>query len=58
MLHARGSLEQPLSDHDIESQVRDLAQHGAFAGAIDDAIAAAWRLDEMATIDPLVAALR
>ena len=58
VLHARGSLEQPLSDHDIESKVRDLAQHGAFAGAIEDAIAAAWRLDEMASIDPLVAALR
>ena len=57
VLHARGSLEQPLSDHDIESKVRDLARHGAFAGAIDDAIATAWRLDELATIDPLVAAL-
>jgi 2-methylcitrate dehydratase PrpD len=58
VLHALGSLEQPLSDQDIEVKVRGLAQYGGFSGAIEDAIAAVWRLDETATIDPLVSALR
>jgi 2-methylcitrate dehydratase PrpD len=58
VVHALGSLERPLSDQDIEAKVRDLAQHGAFNGRIEDAIAATWRIDEMPTIDPLVASLR
>lgn len=58
VLHARGSTERPLSDQDIEAKVRDLAEHGAFPGSIDDVIAAVWRLDAMATIDPLIAVLR
>jgi 2-methylcitrate dehydratase PrpD len=52
--HARGSMERPLSDQDIEAKVRDLAEHGAFQGSMDDVIAAVWRLDAMATIDPLI----
>jgi 2-methylcitrate dehydratase PrpD len=57
VLHARGSIERPLSDHDIEAKVRELARHGAFAGQIDQVIAAVWRLDTMATIAPLIATL-
>jgi 2-methylcitrate dehydratase PrpD len=52
--HARGSMERPLSDQDIEAKVRDLTRYGAFRGSIDDVIAAVWRLDTMATIDPLI----
>jgi 2-methylcitrate dehydratase PrpD len=55
--HARGSTERPLTDQDIEAKVRDLARHGDFKGTIGDVIAAIWRLDTMATIDPLIAAL-
>jgi 2-methylcitrate dehydratase PrpD len=58
VIHARGSFEQPLSDEEIEAKVRDLAREGTFTGAIDDVIAAVWRLDELATIDSLLAALR
>jgi 2-methylcitrate dehydratase PrpD len=32
VFHARGSTEQPLSDHDIEVKVRELARSGAFSG--------------------------
>lgn len=55
--HARGSAERPLSDQDIEAKVRDLARHGAFQGSVEDVIATVWRLDTMATIDPLVEVL-
>jgi 2-methylcitrate dehydratase PrpD len=55
--HARGSADRPLTDQDIEAKVRDLARHGDFKGTIGDVIAAVWRLDTMATIDPLIATL-
>jgi 2-methylcitrate dehydratase PrpD len=58
VLHAEGSTERPLSDQDIEAKVRELARHSGFRGSIDDVIAAAWRLDTMATIEPLIEALR
>jgi 2-methylcitrate dehydratase PrpD len=58
VLHARGSTEQPLSDHDIEVKVRELARYGAFSGRIDDVIAAAWELDKLRTIHPLIEAAR
>lgn len=57
-LQARGSIEQPLSDRDIETKTRELGRHGAFPGSIDDVIAAVWQLDKAATIAPLVTALR
>ena len=56
--HPIGSLERPLSDRDIEAKVRDLAAYGGFGGSVDTVIDAAWRIDTLATIDPLVAALR
>jgi 2-methylcitrate dehydratase PrpD len=58
VLHARGSTEQPLFDQDIEAKVRELARHGAFSGRIDDVIAAAWELDKLGTIHPLIEAAR
>ena len=58
VLHARGSTEQPLSDQDIEAKVRELARHGAFSGRIDDVIAAAWELDKLGMIHPLIEAAR
>ena len=58
VLHATGSTERPLSDQDIEAKVRELARYGGFRGSIEDVIAAVWRLDSMATIEPLIEALR
>lgn len=58
VLHARGSTEHPLSDQEIEAKVRELARYGGFRGPVDDVIAAIWRLDTMATIAPLIGALR
>jgi len=58
VLHARGSAEQPFSDQGIEEKVRELARHGDFSGRIDDVIAAAWELDKLGTIHPLIEAVR
>ena len=58
VLQARGSTEQPLSNQELEAKVRELARHGAFSGRIDDVIAAAWELDTLGTIHPLIDAAR
>ena len=55
--HPKGSIEQPLSNQEIEAKVRDLALYGGYRGSMDDVIAAVWSLDDMATIDPLIGAL-
>jgi 2-methylcitrate dehydratase PrpD len=52
----KGSIEQKLSNQEIEAKLRDLARYGAFHGSVEDIIAAVWRLDEMATIEPLIKA--
>ncbi|HEX3989649.1 MAG TPA: MmgE/PrpD family protein [Acetobacteraceae bacterium] len=57
VLHARGSTERPLSDHEIAAKVRDLAADGGFQGSIDEVIAAVWQVDTMPTIAPLVGLL-
>jgi 2-methylcitrate dehydratase PrpD len=56
--HPKGSLEQPLSDREIEAKALDLARYGDFRGSIEDVITAIWTLDEIATIDPLIRALQ
>ncbi len=56
VLHARGSVQHPLSDQEIEAKVRDLARNGGMRGSVDKLIAAAWRLDELETMDALLAA--
>lgn len=57
VLHARGSTEQPLANHEIEAKVRELAQHGAFRGDVGDIIATTWQIDALETIVPLVGKL-
>jgi hypothetical protein len=52
VLHAKGSKERPLSDQEIEVKVR---QQAAVAG-VDQMIAAAWRIDTLADIGPLLCA--
>ena len=54
VLHAKGSLEQPLSDAELEAKFLDSTQDGGFA----DAIAAIWTLDKAPTIAPLMAHLQ
>jgi 2-methylcitrate dehydratase PrpD len=56
--HPKGSIEQPLSNQEIEAKARDLARYGAFQGSVDNVIAAISGLDEMETIEPLIGALR
>jgi 2-methylcitrate dehydratase PrpD len=54
VLHAKGSMEQPLSDREIEVKVRELAP---LAG-IDALFAAVWQLDSLTDIGPLLSASR
>jgi 2-methylcitrate dehydratase PrpD len=49
--HARGSLQAPLSDDDIETKVRDLAALGGSRCDVEGLIQAAWTLDEAASVD-------
>ena len=52
VLHAKGSMEQPLSDQEIEAKVRELAP----LPSIDALFAAAWQIDSLTGIGPLLAA--
>jgi 2-methylcitrate dehydratase PrpD len=52
--HARGSIEQRLSDRDIEDKVRAL---GGACADIDAVIDLIWRLDELPNLAPLSALL-
>ncbi len=58
VLHAKGSLEVPLSDAEIEAKMRDSAGHGGFAGAVDEVVSLAWSIDGLASVDRLMAAAR
>ncbi|HET7879987.1 MAG TPA: hypothetical protein VFL55_03815, partial [Acetobacteraceae bacterium] len=52
VLHPRGSTRHPLTDQEIGAKVRELAGPSA-----DALIAAAWRLDTLPTIAPLLTAI-
>jgi 2-methylcitrate dehydratase PrpD len=54
---ARGSLERPLSDAELEAKFRDSCAHGGFAGAIGAIIAQAWRIDTLPTVTALTGQL-
>ena len=56
---ARGSVNNPLTDSDIESKVKELAKYAAFTGDIDRLIEVVWTLvtlDDAGTIAKLAAA--
>jgi 2-methylcitrate dehydratase PrpD len=52
VLNAKGSMEQPLSDQEIEAKVRELAPRAG----IDALFAAVWQIDALTDIGPLLAA--
>lgn len=58
VINARGSLERPLADADIEAKVRQLAQPTALQGGIGEVIDHVWHLDEAAGVGPLMDLLR
>jgi 2-methylcitrate dehydratase PrpD len=58
VLHAKGSMERPLSDQEIQEKVRDLAAHGSFKGNVDHIFDSMWRIDTLPTIDQLIATLQ
>jgi 2-methylcitrate dehydratase PrpD len=46
----KGSTVRPLSDQEIETKVRELAQHAGFDGRIDEVISAIWQLDRISNV--------
>lgn len=52
--HARGSLELPMSDAEIESKVRELAAWGSKDCEVDHVIDAVWTLDKAADLSTLM----
>jgi 2-methylcitrate dehydratase PrpD len=53
--HARGSLEKPLSDAELEAKVYALASQHLPKTNIEQCLAMLWQLQNMATIHPLMA---
>jgi hypothetical protein len=58
VVHARGSLELPMSDTEIENKVRSLAAWGAKHCDVDRMIEAIWNLDEAADVSMLMDLVR
>jgi 2-methylcitrate dehydratase PrpD len=54
VVHARGSLERPMTDAEIESKVRSLAALGFPACNVDRLIDAVWELERMKDVGELV----
>jgi 2-methylcitrate dehydratase PrpD len=52
--HAHGSLENPLSDSEIEAKVRDLAAMGKSGCDMDGIIKAVWGLDKLPNVAGLM----
>jgi len=54
VLHARGSLQEPLSDAELEAKLLECARQGGRNCDPDRLIAAVWSLDGAETIGPLL----
>ena len=54
VVHARGSLERPMTDAEIESKVRSLAALGFPACDVDRVVDAVWELERMKDVGELV----
>jgi 2-methylcitrate dehydratase PrpD len=54
VMHARGSLQRPMTDAEIENKVRDLASIGCPACDVDRVIDAVWGLDRADDVRPLM----
>jgi 2-methylcitrate dehydratase PrpD len=54
VMHARGSLQRPMTDAQIEKKVRDLASIGCPACDVDRVIDAVWELDRADDVRPLM----
>lgn len=52
--HARGSIERPMSDADIESKTRRLAATGTKPRDLDGLVDALWRMDGLADLRPIL----
>ncbi len=58
VMAARGSLQDPLSDADIENKLRTCARDANSPGNVDALIEAVWRFDELTDVSGLIAHAR
>jgi len=58
VVHARGSIELPMSDAELENKVRNLADWGAKHCDVDRMIEAIWNLDDAADVSMLMDLVR
>lgn len=58
ILHAKGSAEDPLSNPELETKLRDLASYGGFSGAVAEIIGAVRQIDAAASADALLRSVR
>lgn len=54
VVHAKGSLEQPLTDREIEAKVRDLSAQNPAGCDIGSVIGHVWQLEAAAELGPLL----
>jgi hypothetical protein len=54
VMTAKGSLADPLSDHDIEAKLRDCARLGGTDWDMDRVIDDVWRLDTLGDVSSLM----
>jgi len=54
IMHARGSLENPLSDAELEGKLRESARRNGGKWAVDRIIESVWRLETLQTVAPLI----
>jgi 2-methylcitrate dehydratase PrpD len=58
VMHARGSMEKPMTDAEIDGKVRELVQFGRQSGPVccdvEQVIARVWGLDNAETVVPLM----
>ena len=57
VMSARGSLDDPLNDRDIEAKLRDCARQGGTTQNVDPLIDAVWQLDKAPNVSRLMTAL-
>jgi 2-methylcitrate dehydratase PrpD len=58
VMHAKGSLERPMSDSEIEDKVSACAREGGFTGDVGKLIDIVWKLDEVTDVAALLALAR
>ena len=55
--HPRGNYRNPLTDAEVEAKFRGLAEHALGKDRCDRVLSEVWKVDQAATLDPLLESL-